>query len=85
LPFTKVDLFLLFREIITVYRENHVVVYVDGVDVSELRPPSGLFFVLQMIHAYGQPRWNDIDRGKPKNSERNLSQCHFVHHKFHMD
>jgi hypothetical protein len=22
-----------------------------------------------------------IDRGKPKNSERNLSQCHFVRHK----
>jgi hypothetical protein len=21
--------------------------------------------------------------GKPKNSEKNLSQCHFVHHKYH--
>jgi hypothetical protein len=29
--------------------------------------------------------WNDIDRGKPKYSERNLSQCHFVYHKSHMD
>jgi hypothetical protein len=26
-----------------------------------------------------------IDRGKPKNSERNLSQCHLVHQKSHMD
>jgi hypothetical protein len=26
-------------------------------------------------------RWNDIDRGKPKDSEKNLSQCNFVHHK----
>jgi hypothetical protein len=26
-----------------------------------------------------------IDRVKPKNSEKNLSQCHFVHHKSHID
>jgi hypothetical protein len=30
-------------------------------------------------------RWNEIDWGKPKYSERNLSQCHFVYHKSHMD
>ena len=30
-------------------------------------------------------RWNEIDRAKPKYSGKNLSQCHFVHHKSHMD
>jgi hypothetical protein len=38
-----------------------------------------------MIYEYGEQRWNDIDRGKPKNWEKNLSQCYFVHHKSHMD
>jgi hypothetical protein len=27
------------------------------------------------------PRWNDIYRGKQKDSEKNLSQCHFVYHR----
>jgi hypothetical protein len=30
-------------------------------------------------------RWNEIDRGKPKYSGKNLSQCPFVHYKSHMD
>jgi hypothetical protein len=29
--------------------------------------------------------WNDLDRGKLTNVEKNLSQCHFDYHKFHMD
>lgn len=29
--------------------------------------------------------WRDIDRGKPKYSETELSQAHFVCQKFHMD
>jgi hypothetical protein len=29
--------------------------------------------------------WNEIDRRKPKYSGKNLSQCHFVYHKSHMD
>jgi hypothetical protein len=36
--------------------------------VSELRPPTGLLFISQMIYEYKEPRWNDTDRGKPKNS-----------------
>jgi hypothetical protein len=29
--------------------------------------------------------WDDSDRGNPKYWEKNLSQCQFVHHKFHVD
>jgi hypothetical protein len=32
-----------------------------------------------------EQRWNETDRGKPKYSGENLSQCHFVNHKPHMD
>jgi hypothetical protein len=30
-------------------------------------------------------RWNEIDRETPKYSGKNLSQCHFVHQKSHID
>jgi hypothetical protein len=30
-------------------------------------------------------RLNEIDRGKQKYSGKNLSQCHFVQHKSHVD
>jgi len=29
--------------------------------------------------------WNDSDRGKLRHWERNLSKCHFFHHKRHVD
>jgi hypothetical protein len=29
--------------------------------------------------------WIDTDRGKPKYLEENLSQCKFVHRKYHND
>jgi hypothetical protein len=32
-----------------------------------------------------EPRWNDIDRGILKILERDLLQCHFLHHKSHME
>jgi hypothetical protein len=41
-----------------------------------------IIFVLFLVMEH---RWNEIDRGKPKYSGKNLSQCRFVHHKSHMD
>jgi hypothetical protein len=32
-------------------------------DVSELRPPTGLLFIPQVIYEYGEQWWNDICRG----------------------
>jgi hypothetical protein len=31
------------------------------------------------LYEYKEPWWNDVDRGKPKNSEQILSQYHSVH------
>jgi hypothetical protein len=48
----------------------HVVVDVAVVvHVVRLRPPTGLLIIPQMIYEYGELSWNDIDRGKLKNSE----------------
>jgi hypothetical protein len=46
--------------------------------ISEMRSPAGLF---SPPMEYRELRWNDTDRAKPKNSGRDLSQSHFVHHK----
>jgi hypothetical protein len=42
------------------------------------------YYAFPRWYEFGERRWNDIDRGKPKNPERNLSQCHFVYLKSHM-
>jgi hypothetical protein len=40
------------------------VVHVDGVRVSmNCGSQKGLLFLSQVIYEYGEPRWNDIDRG----------------------
>jgi hypothetical protein len=40
---------------------------------------------LPMIYDSGELRRDDIGRGIPKTSKKNLSQYHIVHHKSHMD
>jgi hypothetical protein len=57
----------------------------SGDNVSELRPISGVLLVPQIIYGYGELRWNDIDSGKSKNSQKTMFQCHFSHHKHHVD
>jgi hypothetical protein len=44
----------------------------------------GLLFNPQMIYEDGEPWWRDIDREGPKNSEKNLSHCHFAHRRSHI-
>jgi hypothetical protein len=34
--------------------------------VSEEQPPTDLLFITQITYEYGEPRWNDTDRRKPK-------------------
>jgi hypothetical protein len=50
-------------------------------NVSELRPPTGLLFIPQVIYVCVELWWNDIDSGKPKNSVKNpthVSKCSYV-------
>jgi hypothetical protein len=47
----------------------------------KMKMSSFFYQVLQVM----EHQWIEIDRGKTDNSKKNLSQCHFVHHKPHMD
>jgi hypothetical protein len=58
---------------------------IGGDYVSEQQQPTGLLFIPRIIYECGGPWWNDTDRRKPKNSETELSQCHFVGQKSHID
>jgi hypothetical protein len=49
--------------------------------VSELRPPTGVLFITQVVYESGERRSNNINIGKPKNSKKNRPQCLSVHHK----
>jgi hypothetical protein len=50
-------------------------------DVSELKPQTGVLFIHQVMSAYGEPRWNDIDRGeliRPPEFSVNSTNSHVV-------
>jgi len=59
----------------------------DGVGQTQAWMPAFMlaYYAFPRWYEFGERRWNDILTGKPKNSEKNLSQCHFFHHKSHMD
>jgi hypothetical protein len=44
-----------------------------------------LFFWYEQHVDESENSWNDTDRGKPKQSQKNLSKSCFVHHQTHMD
>jgi hypothetical protein len=71
-----------------------IVFFVKGpaADATDTPQPSGFLCnpVMKMISFYSfflamEHRWNETDRGKPKYSGKNMSHCHFVHHKSHVD
>jgi hypothetical protein len=78
--------FLWYNKFLAQFNWQYLFVHVDGITqclwtvaTSEpiIHPPG--------IYESGKPWWNDIDRGKPKNLEKNLSQWHFIHPKFQME
>jgi hypothetical protein len=44
-----------------------------------------IMIIICVLFLVIEHRWDEIDGGKRKYSGKNLCQCHFVHHKSHMD
>jgi hypothetical protein len=56
-----------------------------GLDRLWIAATYGLIIYPHVTYEYREPRRNDRYRREPKNSEKNLSHCCFVHHKSHTD
>jgi hypothetical protein len=55
-----------------------IVVNIDGRDyVSELWPPTGLFFTPEMIYEFGEPRWNVTDGKTEELREKAVPVPHY--------
>jgi hypothetical protein len=66
--------------------DARVVVHVDRGDTMSLKwGHQWTYCSSPRLYIRMEPRRNIIDRRKPKKVEKILSQCHFVHHKSHMD
>jgi hypothetical protein len=67
--------------------QQTVVVHINGADyISELRQQTLLLFIPGWYWmSMGSHGGIILTRGKPKNSEKNLSQCHFVRHESYKD
>jgi hypothetical protein len=79
-PSTQLFTFTYTSYMGRIYNKFHV-----HFSVSELRPPAGLLFFTQMMYDMDSQDRIILTEEKPKNSEKILSHCHFVHFKFHMD
>jgi hypothetical protein len=63
------------------FSDTSKLVFVVRVVGAELRPTTGLLFILHLIYEHGERWWNDLDTGKLKISEKRMSRSHFVHRK----
>ena len=56
-------------------------IFLEGSQASPICTSGKRITYMKMSMEYW---WNDNDREKPKYSDKNLSECYFVHHKSHM-